>query len=190
MLRSSKNNLSLLRYFSRLVANLSPYYKDMATDTCQLLIEDYNDLNKDEKLGMFEEKVKNIRFICEMVKFDIFPIQNVFEILKRLIDDLKGHSIDILCQLMESCGRFLYLNEISHLKFNTCIETIKQIAHHRLRHDERSFNSILNSIQICKPQESSLKKQVKVRPVEEEFIRFLIFQLLNRDFSQEDCNSS
>ncbi len=181
MLRSSKNNLALLRYFSRFVANLSPYYKDLATDTCQLLMDDYNDLNKDEKLGMFEEKIKNIRFISEMVKFDLFPIQNVFEILKRLIDDLKGHAIDILCQLMESCGRFLYLNEISHLKFNACLETIRQINHHRLRHDERSFNSILNCIQICKPQESTLKKQVKVRPVEEEYIRFLILHLLTKE---------
>jgi regulator of nonsense transcripts 2 len=181
MLRSSRSNLALLRYFARLIANLSPYFKDMATDISQYLMEDYNDLNKEQKIGMFEEKIKNIRFISEMVKFDLFAMQNIFEILKRLIDDFKGHSIDLLCQLMESCGRFLYLNEISHLKFNSCLETIKQICHHRLRHDERSFNSILNCLQICKPQESTLRKQVKVRPVEEEYIRFLIFQLLNKE---------
>ena len=181
MLRSSRSNLALLRYFARFIANLSPYFKDMATDISQYLMDDYNDLNKEQKMGMFEEKIKNIRFISEMVKFDLFAIQNVFEILKRLIDDFKGHSIDLLCQLMESCGRFLYLNEISHLKFNSSMETIKQLSHHRLRHDERSFNSILNCLQICKPQESTLRKQVKVRPVEEEYIRFLIFQLLNKE---------
>jgi regulator of nonsense transcripts 2 len=181
ILRSSKSNLAVLKYFARFTANLSPLYKDMPTETSTLLMEDFNDLNKEEKLGMFEEKIKNIRFISEMVKFELFPMQNIFEILKRLIDDFKGHSIDLLCQLMESCGRFLYLNEVSHLKFNTCLEAIKQYAHHRMRHDERAFNSILNCIQVCKPQESTLRKKVKVRPIEEEYIRYLIFHSLSKD---------
>jgi regulator of nonsense transcripts 2 len=181
LLRSSKNNLALLRYFARLMSNLSPFYKDMPTETSQLLMEDFNDLNKEEKLGMLEEKIKNIRFISEMVKFESFPIQNIFEILKRLIDDFKGHSIDLLCHLIESCGRYLYLNEISHLKFNNFLENLKQLAQTKLRHDERCFNSILNSIQVCKPQDSLLKKQVKIRPVEEEYIRFLFFHLLNKE---------
>ena len=29
---------------------------------------------------------------------------------------------------MENCGRFLYLNENTHLKFNACLDNIKQIA--------------------------------------------------------------
>lgn len=181
ILRSSKTNLAVLKYFARFVANLSQFYKDLATETSLMLYEDFNDLNKDEKLGMYEEKIKNIRFISEMVKFELFPMQNVFDILKRLIDDFKGHSIDMLCQLMETCGRFLYMNEMSHLKFNTSLETIKQMSHHRLRHDERAFNSISNCIQVCKPNESSLKKQVKVRPVEEEYLRYLIFNSLNKE---------
>lgn len=181
LLRSSRSNLAVLKYFARFVANVGPYYKDIPSETSIMLMEDYNDLNKEDKLGWYEEKIKNIRFISEMIKFELFPMLNVFDILKRLIDDLKGHSIDLLCQLMESCGRFLYLNETSHLKFNTCLETIKQLTHQRLRHDERAFNSLLNGLQICKPNEASIKKQVKVRPIEEEYLRFLMYQILNRE---------
>lgn len=36
-------------------------------------------------------------------------------------------------------------------------------------------------MQICRPQESSLRKAVKVRPVEEEYVRFLFWHILNRD---------
>lgn len=39
----------------------------------------------------------------------------------------------------------------------------------------------MNCILICKPAESTMKKRVKIRPVEEEYIRFLIFQMLNKD---------
>lgn len=52
-------------------------------------------------------------------------------------------------------------------------------------HDKRSFNSIMNCIMICKPSESSLKKKVKVRSVEEEYLRFLIFQNLNKETAKK-----
>jgi regulator of nonsense transcripts 2 len=65
-----------------------------------------------------------------MVKFELFPMQNIFDILKKLTEDFKGHSIDMLCQLMENCGRFLYLNEQSHLKFSSLLDKIKQTSHH------------------------------------------------------------
>lgn len=130
MLRSSKSNYAVLRYFARFIANVTPIMKDIATEASHFLMEDFIDLNRVDKLGMFEERVKNIRFVCEMVKFELFPMQNIFEILKRLIDDFKGNTIDILCNLMENCGRFLYLSEQSHLKFKNFLDSIKQLSHH------------------------------------------------------------
>jgi regulator of nonsense transcripts 2 len=52
-------------------------------------------------------------------------------------------------------------------------------------HDKRSFNSLMNCVMICKPAESSIKKKVKVRPIEEEYLRFLIFQMLNKDSARK-----
>lgn len=52
-------------------------------------------------------------------------------------------------------------------------------------HDKRSFNSIMNCILICKPLENTMKKKVKVRSMEEEYIRFLIFQMLNKDTAKK-----
>lgn len=39
----------------------------------------------------------------------------------------------------------------------------------------------MNSLYVCKPIESSLKRKVKVRPPEEEYIRYLIYTSLNKD---------
>ena len=52
-------------------------------------------------------------------------------------------------------------------------------------HDKRSFNSLMNCVMICKPSESSMKKKVKVRPIEEEYLRFLIFQMLTKDSARK-----
>jgi regulator of nonsense transcripts 2 len=134
MLRSSKSNYAILKYFSRFVANLTQITKDISEDTASHLMNDFNDLNRADKLDMFDERIKNIRFISEMVKFGSFPIGNVFEILKRLIDDFKGHSIDVLCNLMDSCGRYLYLNEQTHLKFKNFLDHVKQLSHHSKDH--------------------------------------------------------
>jgi regulator of nonsense transcripts 2 len=104
--------------------------KDLADECSTLLMNDFNDLNRADKLDMYEERIKNIRFISEMVKFGNFPINNVFEILKRLVDDFKGHSVDVLCNLLDSCGRYLYLNEATHIKFKNFLNNVKQLAHH------------------------------------------------------------
>lgn len=125
LLRSSKTNYAILRYYSRFVSNISQLRKDIQVEICTSLMNDFNDLSREEVLNMNEERIKNIRFICEMIKFNLFPMQNVFEILKKLLDDFKGVSIDLLCNLMENAGRYLFLNEQSHLKFNSCLETIK-----------------------------------------------------------------
>ena len=126
MLRSSKTNFAVLRYFARFICNISQIRKEYQVEICQSLMNDFNDLGKEEVLNMNDERIKNIRFICEMIKFDLFPMQNVFEILKKLLDDFKGISIDLLCNLMENTGRYLYLNEQSHLKFTSCLDLIKQ----------------------------------------------------------------
>lgn len=54
-----------------------------------------------------------------------------------------------------------------------------------LIHDKRAYNSIMNCILICKPLENTMKKKVKIRPIEEEYIRFLIFQILNKDTAKK-----
>lgn len=125
LLRSSKTNYAILRYYSRFVSNISQIRKEFQIEICTSLMNDFNDLSREEVLNMDEERIKNIRFISEMIKFYAFPMQHVFEILKKLLDDFKGVSIDLLCNLMENAGRFLFINEQSHLKFNSCLETIK-----------------------------------------------------------------
>jgi regulator of nonsense transcripts 2 len=126
MLRSPKSNFAVLRFFGRFIMNISELKKDFSVEISQALIADYNNLSKEDVRNMDDERIKNIRFICEMIKFNAFPMQNIFDILKKLLEDFKGISIDLLCNLMENAGRYLYLNEQSHLKFSNFLENVKQ----------------------------------------------------------------
>jgi len=85
---------------------------------------------RQDKVTNLDERIRNIRFACELIKFDLFPVQNTFDILKKIIDDFKGYAVDILCAIFENAGRYLYLNDQTHVKFSAFIENIKQMAYH------------------------------------------------------------
>ena len=83
-----------------------------------------------------------------MVKFGNFPIKNVFDIIKDLLDDFKFKSIECLCQILDNCGRYIYLNKASQERFGQILDTIKKMAHNNLTHDDRAFKIITYSISI------------------------------------------
>ena len=68
-------------------------------------------------------------------------------------------------------------------KFGQILDTIKKMAHNNLVHDDRAFKIITNSISICRPQEKLLIKKVKKRSIEEEYLRFLMNNILNSEES-------
>ena len=51
MLKGSRTNYAILKYFARFTANVSQYFKDFAQDLHQALIEEYNILQKDDKVN-------------------------------------------------------------------------------------------------------------------------------------------
>lgn len=78
----SRTRLDLLPFYSRLVAQLAPIMPTVATDLCIGLksIFRYN-FKKNDQVNI-ESKVKVVRFIGELVKFNVFPKQEVFKIFK------------------------------------------------------------------------------------------------------------
>ena len=97
------------------------------------------------------------------------------------MSDFKFKSIECLCQILDNCGRYIYLNKATQERFGQILDSIKKLAHNNLEHDDRAFKIITNSISICKPQEKTLIKKVKKRTIEEEYLRFLMNNCLNSD---------
>ena len=61
-----------------------------------------------------ESKIKTVRFIGELVKFNVFPKKDAINCLRTLLGDFRHHNIEMCCNLLETCGRFLYRSADSH----------------------------------------------------------------------------
>ena len=170
------------KYIGRLFRNISPVFKDFPKNLVDIVMENYENnlvqLTDDNDNINDKFFLNNCKLISELVKFQLFPMKNIFEIIQKLLEINK---YGILSEILINCGRYLYLNELSSQKFGAFLDKLKKYVHNNLSHDERSHNKINNAINICKPQEKSLKKKVKIRTIEEEYIRFLINQILNEE---------
>lgn len=56
---------------------------------------------------MFRDLEQNIRFLGELTKFEITPSHSILHVFKVSLDDFSGSSIDNICVLLETCGRYL-----------------------------------------------------------------------------------
>lgn len=193
IIKDDRCNLENIKYFARLFNNISTIYKDLLSELTNFLKDNFNDW-KPKKIyesnnnttistgTLFSYCLKDCRLISEMVKFGAFPIKDVFDIIKELLTDFKFKSIECLCQILDNCGRYIYLNKATQERFGQILDSIKKMAHSNLVHDDRAFKILTNSISICKPQEKTLIKKVKKRSIEEEYLRYL----LNNDLTSDE----
>lgn len=54
-----------------------------------------------------QAKIKNVRYIGELVKFGLIPEQQALDCLKKCLDDFVGFNIDLVSNFLETCGLFL-----------------------------------------------------------------------------------
>lgn len=77
-----RTRLDLLPFYARFVAQIEPIMPHIATDLVALLKQDFKFLFRKKDQINIESKVKNVRFIGELVKFNIFPKQEALHCLK------------------------------------------------------------------------------------------------------------
>jgi len=62
------------------------------------------------KKTLTDARFLNIRYLSELIKFRIVAQHVIFHIFKVLLDDFSHANIELVCQFLESCGRFLFLS--------------------------------------------------------------------------------
>ncbi|KAE9608234.1 putative up-frameshift suppressor 2 [Lupinus albus] len=173
-----RTSLELLPYYSRMVATLSTCMKDVNTILLQMLEEEFNFLiNKKDQMNI-ETKIRNIRFIGELCKFKIAPASFVFSCLKACLDDFTHHNIDVACNLLETCGRFLYRSPETTIRMTNMLEILMRLKNVK-NLDPRHSTSVENAYYLCKPPERSARV-AKVRPPLHQYIRKLLFSDLDK----------
>ncbi|KAK3015379.1 hypothetical protein RJ639_005880 [Escallonia herrerae] len=173
-----RTSLELLPYYSRMVATLSTCMKDVSVMLLQLLEEEFNFLiNKKDQMNI-ETKIRNIRFIGELCKFKIAPAGLVFSCLKACLDDFSHHNIDVACNLLETCGRFLYRSPETSVRMANMLEILMRLKNVK-NLDPRHSTLVENAYYLCKPPERSARVS-KVRPPLHQYIRKLLFTNLDK----------
>uniref|UniRef100_A0A804NTM4 MIF4G domain-containing protein n=1 Tax=Zea mays TaxID=4577 RepID=A0A804NTM4_MAIZE len=174
----NRTSLELLPYYSRLVATLSTCMKDVPSMLLSMLEEEFNFLiNKKDQINI-ETKIKNIRFIGELCKFKMAPPALVFSCLKACLDDFSHHNIDVACNLLETCGRFLYRSPETTIRMANMLEILMRLKNVK-NLDSRHSTLVENAYYLCKPPERSARIS-KVRPPLHQYIRKLLFSDLDK----------
>lgn len=172
-----RTSLELLPYYSRMVATLATCMKDVALTLLQLLEEEFSTLiNKKDQMNI-ETKIKNIRFIGELAKFKVAQPGLVFSCLKCCLDDFTHHNIDVACNLLETCGRFLFRSPDTTIRMGNMLEIIMRLKNVK-NLDARHSTMVENAYYQCKPPERSARVS-KVRPPLHQYIRKLLFSDLD-----------
>ena len=73
------------------------------------------------KKTLTEVRFLNIRYIAELTKFRITPQHVIFHCLKVLLEDFSHANIELIAQLLEGCGRFLYASTDTSAQMSTMV---------------------------------------------------------------------
>lgn len=81
----------------------------LTADLCQMLKQDFlYHVRKKDQINI-ESKIKVVRFIGELIKFKMYSkLEGLFCIKVLLQNFNHHHHIEMVCNLFETCGRFLF----------------------------------------------------------------------------------
>ncbi|KZC09999.1 Regulator of nonsense transcripts 2 [Dufourea novaeangliae] len=175
----SRIRLDLLPFYSRLAAILYLVMPDVGNDLCLMLKHDFKyHVRKKDQINI-ESKVKVVRYIGELVKFKLYSKIEALYCLKVLLHDFTHHHIEMACNLLETCGRYLFCSPDSHQRTKVYLEQMmRKKAVTAL--DSRYVTIIENAYYFVNPPESTGGVSKKDRPPIHEFIRKLLYQDLSK----------
>ena len=179
-----KGRSDLLPCWSRLVATLGRYMPDIPKGLVEYLDAEFRSLQRrKEKDFLGQVRLSNIRYLAELTKFGIVPEHVVFHCLKVSLDDFSRMNIEIICNLLENCGRYLLRNPETSPRMASFLETLqrkKSVQH--IGQSERML--IENAVYYVDPPERPAIQQKERTPMDL-FVRKLIYgDLTKRNYSK------
>lgn len=179
-----KGRNDLLPSWARLVATLGRYMPDVPKGLVEYLDAEFRSLQRrKEKDFLGQVRLSNIRYLAELTKFGVVPEHVVFHCLKVSLDDFSRMNIEILCNLLENCGRYLLKTPETAPRMASFLETLqrkKSVQH--IGQPERML--IDNAVYYVDPPERPAIEQKDRTPMEL-FIRKLMYQdMTKRNYSK------
>ncbi|KAI1079092.1 ARM repeat-containing protein [Whalleya microplaca] len=179
-----KGRTDLLPFWSRLVATLGRYMSDVPKGVVEYLDNEFRSLQRrKEKDFLGQVRLSNIRYLAELTKFGIVPEHVVFHCLKVSLDDFSRMNIEIICNLLENCGRYLLRNADTSPRMATFLETLqrkKSVQH--IGQPERML--IENAVYYVNPPERASIQQKERTPLELFIHKLIYVDLTKRNYAK------
>lgn len=121
-----RSRQDLLPYYSRLVATLSRYLPDVGKGVVEHLDKEFRSLQRRKEKDLSESRAKNARYLSELTKFGVVPQHLIFHCLKVAIDDFHRMNIEIMCHVLENCGRYLLRTQETGPRMAVFLDTLKK----------------------------------------------------------------
>lgn len=178
--------LDLLPFYARLIAILNPFMPSIGSTVLAALVQEYKRRYRKQHPVNLEHRIKNVRYIGELVKFRVCPSHIFFYCAHRLVKPETSQSIfgsqhvEVMCNLLEVCGRFIYKDVELGPKFVPLLEVFERKVRSSGSLDSRVVSAVQNSLLVVRPVARSLRSQPeKLRTSLEWFIRRTVFVDLN-----------
>ena len=173
-----KGRSDLLPSYSRLVATLGKYMPDVTKGLVDYLDQEFRSLQRrKEKEFLGQARLGNIRYLAELTKFGVVPEHVIFHCLKVSIDDFSRMNIEIICNLLENCGRYLLRNPETSPRMTSFLETLKRKKSVQYIGQQEKM-LIENAVYYVDPPVRAAIQQKERTPVDL-FIRKLIYLDMN-----------
>ncbi|XP_017777953.1 PREDICTED: regulator of nonsense transcripts 2 [Nicrophorus vespilloides] len=174
----NRTRLDLLPFYARFVAILYPALPEIANDLCQMLRQDFKyHVRKKDQINI-ESKIKVVRYIGELVKFNLYSKIEALYCLKVLLHDFSHHHIEMACNLLEVCGHFLFCLPESHQRTKVYLEQMMR-KKAVMALDSRYVTQIENAYYYVNPPDLVAVAK-KERPPMHQFLRKLLYQDLQK----------
>lgn len=174
-----RNRFELIPLYARVTASLARLYPDIVPPILDALHKDFFGMYKAKNQLHVESKLKNIRFIGELVKFRVAPPIMAFKMFQKLLADFHHHNVDLVATLLETCGRFLYLLPVTYARLERVLDTV--MRHRRGRNMDLRQQQMLEAAYFMVKPPDRLVVQKKIYTEIQQYARHLIFAKLSSD---------
>ena len=189
----SKMRLDLIPFNCRMITTLAPLMPHVAEDVIAFVLSTFRFFMRKKEGISIRSKQKITRYIAELSKFGLIDRSVALGCLNVLIIDFKHHSIEMMCALLERCGRQLYLNEDSHRRLKLLLEKLNKFKQVKLP-DYKYKSMIENALLATIPQKEE-DVVVAEKPKRHAILLFaehlILHELGNPDSDEtesENCN--
>ncbi len=109
--------------------------------------------------------------------FRIAPPVVAFSMLNSCFQDFAGNNIEMVCCLLEGCGRFLYSSKYSKDRMAKYLDTLQRLK--KVRNLESKYEIMIdNAYYHCRPPAGASARRVKILTPLQLWIRHSLFERL------------